>query len=398
MKEKLEIFVYHLGYGGIEKAVSSFCYMFQDAYDITIVSLYRLMDQPAFSFPERVSIQYLYDTDLPARMKKYKQAFQKEGFGKFWGLIWKDYFKTGHLLSFLKDFGQSFYLYCLGGRFHKLKKHLKESKASILLSTRYELSELLVKYGNPSSLKIGWEHNHYHDDLVYKKHVVEASKQLNYLVLVSRELTKDYQRELSLAACRPVYIPNVIDQDLDFISDYRNPQIVMVGRLEREKGLFDALEVAKRLQERMVSFHLEIVGDGPLRKDLEKYTMDKNLQEYVTFHGFLPQKEIAKLYAHASLYLMTSFTESFGLVLIEAMNAGLPTIAFSSAEGARELIFNDVNGYLILDRNLDEMATTIETLLKKPDKIRSLGSHAKNYSQNYLPSSVQVMWKQILRR
>ena len=89
---------------------------------------------------------------------------------------------------------------------------------------------------------------------------------------------------------------------------------------------------------------------------------------------------------------MTSFTESFGLVLLEAMNAGIPCLAFSSAEGACELISNDVNGYLIEERNMEEMVNHIDLLLKRPAKIQELGKNAREFSQNFLPESVRVMW------
>jgi len=396
MKKRVEILVYHLGYGGIEKAVSSLVSMLKDNYEVSILSFYRLYDQPIFAIDPSVSISYLYNTDVPLKVKKYNQLLRQKKIGKMLGAVFSDYIKGFHFLNLFHDLFYSIHIYFFQGRFRRLKKHLKHSNCDIYISTRYEISEILGKFGPKNSLKIGWEHNHYHDNLDYKRRVVEASKDLDCLVLVSRALTKDYQKDLAISHCRSVYIPNVIDFNLPFMSDYQEKRILMVGRLEPEKGLFDAIEIAKRLQERMVSFHLDIVGDGPLRADLEKNIQDRNLGAYVTIHGFQSHEYIARLQEHASLYLMTSITESFGLVLLEAMNAALPTLAFSSAEGACELIQNDVNGYLIEDRNIEEMATMIELLLKKPEKLAILGRNAKAFSQNFLPSSVKVMWMNLL--
>lgn len=396
MKKKLEILVYHLGYGGIEKAVSSFVELLKKDYDISILAFYRLYDQPVFSIDPSIKITYLYETDVPLKVKKYNQLLKKKAFGKLFGLIWDDYFKGCHFLTFFHDFFFSINIYFLGGRFRKLKKHLKYDTSQIYLSTRYEISEILTKFGNKGSLKIGWEHNHHHGNETYKKAVVKASSDLDYLVLVSRALTKDYQKELAVKRCRPIYIPNILDRDLPFVSDYKETRILMVGRLEQEKGLLDGLEIAKRLQERMISFHLDIVGDGPMRADLEKIIFERNLGNYVTIHGFQNHDYIEKLYQHASIYLMTSFTESFGLVLLEAMNAGIPCLAFSSAEGACELIQNDVNGYLISDRNIEEMVNCILNLWNHPEKIEMLGKNAKLFSKNFLPHSVSVMWNNMI--
>ncbi len=396
MKKKLEIYVYHLGYGGIEKAVSSLCKMLGNVYDISIISLYQLYEKPIFEIPSNVSITYLYQTDLPLKMKKYKQLLLEKKFGEFFQSMWKDYFCHFHFLQFFHDFGLSFYLDGLGGKYRKLKKYLASSQADIFLSTRWEISRVFATCKNSSAIQIGWEHNHYHGDLVYKKHVIESSKNLDYLVLVSRALAKDYQREMAVCKCRPIYIPNVIDFPLSFCSDYQSKHLLFVGRLEKEKGLFDAFEVMKRLQERKIVFHFDLVGDGPLRNRLEEFVQHKNLKDYVTFHGFQNHAYIENLMQHTTLFVMCSHTESFGLVLLEAMNAGIPCMAFDSAEGARELIIPNVNGYLITRRNVDEMAEKISELLLDLPRVQLLGKQAKEFSKNFLPASVQVMWRKIM--
>lgn len=393
MKKRLEIIVYHLGYGGIEKAVSSFVSMFHTDYEISIVSLYKLYEKPMFPIPSDVSITYLYHSDVPLKVKKYNQLFRQKKFGAMFSAVFQDYFKKLKFVSFFHDFGVSVSIYFLNGRFRKLKRYLKMHRSDIYLSTRHEISSYLGKYGCSDSLKIGWEHNHYHGNLSYRSRVIEHSKRLNYLVLVSRNLANDYRNQMYGKA---VYIPNVLDYPLSFSSDYQEKRILFVGRLEEEKGVFDAIEVAKRLQERMVSFHLDIVGDGPLREAIMKRVQDSNLSSYVTIHGFQSPEFIQELYRHASLYLMTSYTESFGLVLLEAMNASIPCIAFSSAEGACELIQNDVNGYLVEHRDMEEMVLHIELLLKHPEKLQVLGANARKFTENFLPESVKVLWAQIL--
>ena len=103
------------------------------------------------------------------------------------------------------------------------------------------------------------------------------------------------------------------------------------------------------------------------------------------------------MYLDSCLYLMTSHTESFGLVLIEAMSYGLPCIAYSSAEGAREIIVNGYNGYLIENRNEYEMAKTILSLLKDKKRLIELSRNARFTSEKYSAENTKKYWLEVLK-
>ena len=93
---------------------------------------------------------------------------------------------------------------------------------------------------------------------------------------------------------------------------------------------------------------------------------------------------------------MTSLTESFGLVLIEAMSYGLPCVAFDSASGACELI-NDKNGILVEGRDRYEMARNIITLLNTKKKREKLGEVGRKTCEQYLSKNVKNDWLDILK-
>ena len=95
---------------------------------------------------------------------------------------------------------------------------------------------------------------------------------------------------------------------------------------------------------------------------------------------------------------MTSFTESFGIVLIEAMSHGLPCIAFSSAEGAREIISSGKNGYLIKNINSKAMIKKIEDLMKSVDIRKSLGKAARYSSKKYTSDVVKEKWYKLIEK
>ena len=95
---------------------------------------------------------------------------------------------------------------------------------------------------------------------------------------------------------------------------------------------------------------------------------------------------------------MTSLTESFGIVLLEAMSHGIPCIAFSSAEGAREIITSGKNGYLIKNRNYSAMIQKIEDLMTKEDIRKEMGKEARESVQQYTKEVVQEDWYRLLEK
>ena len=122
------------------------------------------------------------------------------------------------------------------------------------------------------------------------------------------------------------------------------------------------------------------------------------LTDSVTVHGYLKKKQVNEILSKSSIYLMTSYTESFGIVLIEAFSYGIPAIAFTSAEGANDLITNDYNGYLIEDRNFDNMLEKLELLAIDKKKRLELGKNARSFSLKYSSDNIKKDWLDLLKR
>ena len=98
------------------------------------------------------------------------------------------------------------------------------------------------------------------------------------------------------------------------------------------------------------------------------------------------------------IYAMTSFTESFGIVLIEAMSYKIPCIAFSSAEGANDLIENNVNGYLIKNRNREEYITKIEEMINNYNLRKKVGESGYKTSLKYTSEKISKIWLDLLEK
>ena len=123
----------------------------------------------------------------------------------------------------------------------------------------------------------------------------------------------------------------------------------------------------------------------------EKYYLIiyNHLEESVTLHGFRTREYIYDLLEKSSIYLMTSFTESFGIVLLEAMSVGLPCIAFTSAEGANEIIVSGYNGYLIKQ---------VKDLIDNAKTRKKIGKQARVSVQKYSVDVVGEDWFKLIEK
>ena len=371
--KKVSILALHLGYGGIEKCIVSLANTLCDKYNVEIAVCYRLFDEPAFELDKRVKVRYLNKKNIVPNKEKFKDAWKKK---KIFTLFREGFFS----------------LKVLRLRKKNMVKYIKDSNSDIIISTRDIFNYWLSDYGKDKVLKIGWEHNHFHEDYTYASNIVNRAKMLDYLVLVSSDLQKFYSKELHRAKCVSIYIPNSIDKLPDEVALLDNKRLVSVGRLSPEKGYLDLLKIYNQLIIEHPDWKLDIIGDGEERAKLEKYIDDHDLKDKVTLHGFQGKKYIDNILNKSSIYLMTSYTESFGIVLIEAMSHGVPCVAFDSAEGAREIIQSGSNGYLVKNRNFDAYKLKVNSLIEKKEERIRIGKLARESVKKYTSDKVGSEW------
>lgn len=375
--KKVSILSLHLGYGGIEKSVAALANMLVDDYEVEIACTYKLFEKSVFPVDDRVKIVYL--TSVKPNRDKIKKALRKK-----------------QLFKLVKE---TFYaLKVLRLREKTMISYIKNCDSDVVIATRDIFDEWLGKYGQDKVLKIGWEHNHYHGDFKYAANITRSNKQLDYLVLVSNSLRAFYGKELIKSKCQVVYIPNVIEGIPEKIAPLDEKRLVSVGRLSPEKGFIDLLKMFNILHKDYPDWRLDIIGDGVEKDKLEKYIKDHDLEKVVLLHGFRDKEYIDEILQKSAIYLLTSYTESFGIVLIEAMSHGVPCIAFDSAEGARELIQSGKNGYLIKNRSYSAFLKKVEDLINKKSERRKIGRVSREGVKKYTCEVVKEQWIDLIEK
>lgn len=374
--KKVTILALHLGYGGIEKCISTLANTLIDDYKVEIISTYKLYEEPIFEIDKRVDIKYLIEN-----LKPNKHEI-------------KNFLKEFKIISLSKEITKSIKILKLKRK--KMIEAIKKCDSEIIISTRDIHNLWLGKYGKNSSLKIGWEHNHHNNDKKYIKKIIKSVDKLDYFVLVSKDL-KDFYKDKINKNCKAIYIPNSLDYYPNEISNLKEENIISVGRLSIEKGFLDLIDVFNLVHQLYPNWHLNIVGDGPEYEKIKNKINNLKLNNSITLHGFQNKNYINKLLKKSSIYVMPSYTESFGIVLLEAFSFGIPCVAFNSAQGACELISNNWDGYLIDNRDKKQMAKRICELINNQNRRIIMGNNGIKKAKKFSIEEIRKKWIEIIK-
>lgn len=167
-------------------------------------------------------------------------------------------------------------------------------------------------------------------------------------------------------------IPNPLKKVQLYPGTPREKIILNVGRLVPEKGQQYLLQAFARLQGD--DWKLVILGDGPLRDNLETQIINLNLSDKVEMLGAVT--DIDEWLAKASIFAFSSVSEGFPNALVEAMAAGLPSVSFDCDAGPRDIINNHVDGILIKSRDIEGFVVQLNKLINDQPIREKIGLNA----------------------
>ena len=158
-------------------------------------------------------------------------------------------------------------------------------------------------------------------------------------------------------------------------------KLLFVGRLDERKGFPVAIDAFALLAADRPDLHLVVVGDGPERDAVDR--LQTLLRARVTMLGAVPNEELPPIHAACDLYLgPATGGESFGIVLIEAMAAGLPVVA-SDTPGYDEVITDESQGLLVPPRDAAALAAAAGRVLDDADLAAQLRAAGRERAQAF---------------
>jgi glycosyltransferase involved in cell wall biosynthesis len=180
-------------------------------------------------------------------------------------------------------------------------------------------------------------------------------------------------------------------------SDESRIRLVCVGRMEPIKGLDLVLRATRRLMDRGTPCELRIIGEGSDRERLQRLASDLDLGKAATFLGSLPQDEVYRELAGSHVFVSGSHQEGFSLALLEALAMGIPAVA-TDVGSAREVIRDDVTGFVVEKRDPDLVASCIATAAAARWRMRDACERAAGlYSRERVSSGILESLDRITR-
>lgn len=157
------------------------------------------------------------------------------------------------------------------------------------------------------------------------------------------------------------------------------PRLVCLGRLHEEKGFHVALAAADRLSARWPALEIVVAGEGPARSDLEAIATRGRLPGRVSFPGWVAPDGVYDLLEGATIAVVPSIHEGFGLVALEAALASRPVVA-STAEGIPEVVVDGETGLLVPPGDAEALAGAIDRLLADPAGATAMGARGREHA------------------
>lgn len=366
----------HLLHGGIEKQTITLANELCKKYNVNIISTYSMKSEPAYPVDERIKIKYLID-DKPNRDEFRNAVANKNIIG-----IFKEGFKAFSILQKKKKL---------------MIKEIKNLDCDYVLSTRIEYADMLSSYAPEGVVTITQEHLH-DDSPEYVERVKKSFRNLDYLVVLCEGSEKNHGEWLKEnEKIKLVRIPNILEGIPESVAELSSNNIVSVGRLHPVKDFPTLIKVFEKVEKEIPDARLTIVGGGDEKENLENLAREFSLTDKITVTGMVSKSEVEKYMLESDLYVMTSQTECFPMVLLEASSVGLPLVSFDVPVGPKAIIEEGKNGYLIEHKDIDKMAEKVIELLRDREHLKELGKNSKEMAEKYLAENIMPLWYELFK-
>ena len=355
---------------GTERALSSVANVLADYYDITIITSSQENIPDYFPLNKKIN-----RVDIAIRQSlKYNTIFYNR--------ILRDYKKK--LSVFLQANKFDVVVALSGLQFYFLHSIKDGSEKIAWFHFDFEISRLLHgKRKLPlKNLLL---------DLHTKRRILHA-KRYAKMIVVSKWQEEIWNRHCNNVIC----IYNPISFHVKDKAKLINKKVIAVGSLTYEKGFDRLIDVWGEVYKKYPDWQLDIYGAGPLRSELQHQIDDKQLSCAVKLQGIADN--IVKEYLDHSIFVLSSRSESFALVLAEASMCGLPLVAIRCNNSIIETLENNKNGYLIELKSGLDMKKFVDKicLLIESYSLRSKMGAYDEPIRKYMSENIIKEWRRLL--
>lgn len=347
--------------GGIERFISNLSRMLESqGYNVEIISFHKTYEEPLYDFSKNTKIRYV--TNLSFR---------------------KFFYKFTSIFSLLKTL-----------------KYIKTKKTNDILISTHPITTILISLFDKNILSrvVASEHSTYmsHGKIIryLRKNAYRGVKSIT---TQTRDGVNCFKRD-GLTA---IQIENSVSETFDgkqWKRTSKNSEKVFtclsLARFESVKQLDHLITAAKIVQSSGRKIKVNIVGDGPLRKQLELQIEKLSLTGIVELH--LPTKTIGDFYSNADVYLISSSSEAFPMTMLEALSYGVPIISYDKLAGPSEVVKNGDNGLLCTQNCIENFSEQLIKLIDDPELNSLLGDNALRSASIFSSKNIAQKWSSLL--
>ena len=354
--------------GGIIKSVASAVGAFASRYDVEVVSVTRERDVPFHPLPDGVRVTVLDDLREPSRLRRLPS------------LLWHDADNSYKEVSLRTDL--------------LLVRKLRSLSGGVVMATRPGLINVVAELAPRDARTVGQAHQP-----LATVHPALASamrrhyRRLDAVSVLTRDQEQDYLAFLTGARTRVVRIPNAVPGSRAGVSRQRARVVVAAARLHPEKGHDVLLAAFERVVARRPDWVLRIYGEGFLEPAIRADVERRGLSQHVELRGL--SDRLDEELVEASVLVLSSTTEAFGMVLVEAMSHGLAVVSTACA-GPRDIITSGVDGLLVPVGDVEALAGALLRVIEDESERRRLAEAGIDRVTAYSPERVGAQWLALL--
>lgn len=282
--------------------------------------------------------------------------------------------------------------------FVALKKKIKQINPNVVIVCNYAFDFYFIPYIFPKIPKIKEFHSSRHFE--YKTRIENKSllkkayyklndyieSKYHFLVLLTDDEKKYYTSN------NTIVIPNALTNLPNKLAKLDTKTVISAGRVAPVKGFEKLIQSWKLVSKKNPEWKLEIYGEGEVDyvDSLQKLIVQLQLEKKITLCGATNKMEDKML--DSSVYAMSSITECFPMVLLEAKTCGLPIVSFDCPNGPRNIIKNNEDGILVENENIEALAEGIINIIKNPIERKKMGAKAQINVQKFTQDNIMKSW------
>ncbi len=283
---------------------------------------------------------------------------------------------------------------------NQIRKAVRKASPDIIIFTRpFFLESSIIQLLSPKSIKIIELHacfevfnygEAYFNDFV-KKQDKSFKKFSDKLFSLFSLFVTSSKRDIDLWGYRNMlFLPNFTTMEPQKVSTLDSKKAIAVGRLVYQKGFDILIKSWVEIKEKYKDWILEIWGDGSEREMLQDLINKLNLQDVVHLKGYATN--VVDVYSSASMFIMSSRYEGFGIVLVDAQKCGLPIVTFDLPSGPGEIVNHEKDGFVCEYMNQHQISEGVKKLIEDDNLRKSMRNNAIENAKQYSPENVMPYW------